>query len=246
LFKQFYRRWTWWKLDRNPVGWLEQRTWTGRLVTWSWLGVITIIYCVVLADPGFLRNYGNEQEFMAWLMAASMAISAAGSFRRERETGVLELLLVSPLRENEIVTGRLRGLWAQFLPATGMLLAIWIYFSLLLNLSMGYNGRSEAGAILFYAGAFFSVPVIGLYFSLLCRNFVSAFLATLAMSLVLPATLGMVIVRMCVFYTGDDDYASESILLPFTVAVFQLVLAGIYWSALRRRLRLRTFPFARA
>src|SRR5262249_40990849 len=33
----FFQRWMRRKLERNPVGWLEQRRWTGRLVTWGWL-----------------------------------------------------------------------------------------------------------------------------------------------------------------------------------------------------------------
>jgi len=48
---------------------------------------------------------------LAWLVAGSMAASAAGSFRRERESGMLELLLVSPVGEQRIISGRLRGLW---------------------------------------------------------------------------------------------------------------------------------------
>ena len=41
----------------------------------------------------------------------------SGSFRRERETGVLELLLVAPLSTHQIVWGRLRAIWGQFAPA---------------------------------------------------------------------------------------------------------------------------------
>ena len=46
----------------------------------------------------------------------------------ERESGVLELLLVSPLGEKQIIAGRLSGLWGQFAPAAVLLLAIWAYF----------------------------------------------------------------------------------------------------------------------
>ena len=69
------------------------------------------------------------QSFMGWLLAISMAASAAGSFRRERETGVLELLLVSPLTTRQIISGRLFGLWGQFLPSIVTLLGIWAYFA---------------------------------------------------------------------------------------------------------------------
>jgi hypothetical protein len=47
--------------------------------------------------------------------------------------------------------------------------------------------------ILFFAVAFLSVPVFGLYFSLRCRNFIAAFLATVAVGLLLPLVLSEVL-----------------------------------------------------
>jgi ABC-type transport system involved in multi-copper enzyme maturation permease subunit len=34
-FQHLLRRWLRWELARNPIGWLEQRSWSGRLVIWS-------------------------------------------------------------------------------------------------------------------------------------------------------------------------------------------------------------------
>ena len=143
----FFRRWMKRKLEANPIGWLEQRTWSGRLLTWGWFAVIVSIYSAVLTDPGFFQRTTVPQNLMAWLLVLSMAISTAGSFRRERESGVLELLLVSPVGERTIISGRLRGLWSQFLPAFGLLLAVWYYLAKI-SLTRGDAG----GALLFYAG----------------------------------------------------------------------------------------------
>ena len=44
LWLTFFRRWMRRKLERNPIGWLEQRTWSGRLVTWGWFAVLISIY----------------------------------------------------------------------------------------------------------------------------------------------------------------------------------------------------------
>ena len=52
----FFRRWMLRKLERNPIGWLEQRTWTGRLVTWGWFAVIISLYSAVLTDHSFFRT----------------------------------------------------------------------------------------------------------------------------------------------------------------------------------------------
>ena len=178
----------WWLrriLLRNPIGWLEQRTWSGRLVTWGWLAVVISIYSAVLTDHNFFRSYSGMQRAMAWLLVGSVGLSAAGSFRRERESGVMELLLVSPLGETEIIRGRLRGLWGQFLPAFVLLLGLWAYF-----VSLPYLGtRSPAEdvqAIVFFAVTYLTLPVVGLYFSLRCRNFMTGLFCTLLFGLLVP------------------------------------------------------------
>ena len=237
LWRSFFRRWMRWKLERNPVGWLEQRTWSGRLVTWGWLAVIISLYSAVLTDRNFLRNDLPLQVFIAWLLTGSMALSAAASFRRERETGVLELLLVSPLGFAEILSGRLRGLWGQFLPAFAMLLGLWYYFSRIF-------GRSETESISFFAITFLTLPVIGLYYSLRCRNFVSAFLATLALGLLAPMVLSAPLQWILLLYypafTGlfFRFHIGPSIQAGF----FQIVIAAICLRRLHTRLRQRTFP----
>ncbi len=105
------------KIERNPIGWLEQRTWTGRLAIWGWLAVIISIYSAALSDLRIFTEGDFAQRILGWLLLGNVAISAAASFRRERESGLLELLLVSPVPEGQIIWGRLRGLWGQFLPA---------------------------------------------------------------------------------------------------------------------------------
>jgi len=40
-----------------PLGGLEQRTWSGRLVTWGWFAVIISLY----------SGYPYRQEFFSWL-----------------------------------------------------------------------------------------------------------------------------------------------------------------------------------
>src|SRR5882724_7660529 len=125
---------------------------------------------------------------MAWMLVLSMAISTAGSFRRERESGVLELLLVSPIGEETIISGRLRGLWSQFLPAFGLLLVVWFYLA-----SISLTRGADGGSIVFYATTFFSLPVIGLYFSLRCRGFIAALVAAMGAGFAVPLIAGSII-----------------------------------------------------
>ena len=229
------------KLERNPIGWLEQRTWSGRLVTWGWFAVLISIYSMVLTDRHFFDNSNRLHATMAWLLAGSMAMSAAGSFRRERETGVLELLLVSPLGENQIISGRLGGLWSQFAPAAGLLLAVWAYCSTFLP-----NG-GDAGTYLFFLVTFLTVPVFGLYFSLRCRNFLTAFLATVGVGLVLPLVLPEALRAMWWWL----NYANPSLDFSWEMrpsgraAICQGILAVLCWDRLFLRLKKRAFPLER-
>jgi ABC-type transport system involved in multi-copper enzyme maturation permease subunit len=239
IWLSFFRRWMRRKLERNPIGWLEQRTWSGRLVTWGWFAVLISIYSAVLSDRQFLMEANGLQETMAWLLAGSMAMSAAGSFRRERNSGVLELLLVSPLGENQIISGRLGGLWSQFLPAAGLLLAVWAYCSTFLP-----NG-SGAGVGLFFLLTFLTVPVFGLYFSLRCRNFIIAFLATLAVGLLLPLVLHQALRALWWSLSTSHEDFSWKPRPSVGAAACQAFLAIVCWERLFVRLRERAFPLER-
>ena len=241
LWRSFFRRWMRRKLERNPIGWLEQRTWSGRLVTWGWFAVLISIYSAVLSDRHFFEGANVLHETMAWLLAGSMAMSAAGSFRRERESGVLELLLVSPLGENRIISGRLGGLWSQFIPAAGLLLVVWAYCSTFLP------GGGNAGAFLFFLVTFLTVPVFGLYYSLRCRNFLTAFLTTVAVGMVLPLVLPEVFRVM--WGVGGGANPNGELFFGFGPsvrgAVCQMILAVVCWNRLLLRLKKRAFPLER-
>jgi ABC-type transport system involved in multi-copper enzyme maturation permease subunit len=239
LWLSFFRRWMRRKLERNPIGWLEQRTWSGRLVTWGWLAVLISIYSYVFTDRQFLMNANGLQVILAWLLTGTMAMSAAGSFRRERDTGVLELLLVSPLGENQIISGRLGGLWSQFLPAAGLLLSVWAYCSSFLP------NTGDLGMGLFFLLSFLTVPVFGLYFSLRCRNFITAFLATVAVGLLLPLAVPALL-RTIRWAWSDSNSGFSWVMRPsLSAAVCQGILAVVCWDRLLLRLKKRAFPLER-
>jgi ABC-type transport system involved in multi-copper enzyme maturation permease subunit len=240
LWLSFFHRWMRRKLDRNPIGWLEQRTWSGRLVVWAWFAVLVSIYSAVLTDRYFFRGSNDIQRVMAWLLAGSMAMGAAGSFRRERQTGVLELLLVCPLGEAQIITGRLRGIWGQFLPAVCLLLGVWLYFGSFMP------GSGPGTAILFHIMSFATLPVVGLYFSLRCRNFISAFLATLLVGLLLPMLLSGLIGLFWLLSTQSGGSFSWGFRPSAFAAICQLAGAAFCWLRLHRSLKTRSFALERS
>ncbi|HTL17371.1 MAG TPA: hypothetical protein VL793_09045 [Patescibacteria group bacterium] len=212
LFRNQLKTWLQWQLQRNPVGWLEQRSWSGRLVIWSWFAVVLCVYSSLFANIAlYQRSFHLLQSLLATLLAASIAAAAAGSFRRERETGVLELLLVAPLRESQIIAGRVRGIWAQFLPAICLLFAIWFY-----GASFLVSG-DEWPFVMGHALTFATLPVVGLYFSLVKPSFIAAFAWTLIVQIVIPGA-GLFILSL--------EDSSESQLTNLGVqAAFQLAMA---------------------
>jgi ABC-type Na+ efflux pump permease subunit len=150
---------------------------------WSWLAVLVSFYSMVFSARGyFVRSFAGLQATLAWLLLVSVAATAAGSFRRERETGVLELLLVSPLNAWKIIGGRVRGVWGQFAPAVLLLLSVWMFAATFLP------GLKALEATWFSIG-FLTVPMIGLYYSLAKPHFLSAFLWTMLMGYAFPTLL---------------------------------------------------------
>lgn len=221
FFQNWLKRWMKKRLQANPIGWLEHRTWNGRLVMWSWMAVVVSIYSyMVLNFDMFMRGFGALQTFLATLLALSMAFSAAGSFRRERETGVLELLLVSPLKEDEIIWGRLRGLYQQFAPALVLLFGVWLYCGGFLLRGLPWIW------LLGWMSIFCTLPLIGLFFSLAQSNFIGAFLRTLIIGLVLPLAVASIL---------DSRFEILGTVLAATV----------FGGLLRHRLIHRKFPLDR-
>lgn len=238
IWVSFLKRWMRWKLERNPIGWLEQRRWSGRLVTWTWFAIIISVQSTALTDRNFYRYYDTWQMLMAWALAVSMAASAAGSFRRERETGVLELLLVSPLTTGQIIGGRLRGLWGQFLPSVVTLIGIWLYF-------LGiFRTENNFAPVWFFLVTYLVVPVIGLYFSVQCRLFISAFLLTVATAIALPIMTVIAVKSLWWFYAVNSGHGIVSDFWDSTGAIrlIQLWLAAVFGLMLYQKLKTRSFP----
>jgi hypothetical protein len=126
--------------------------------------------------------------------------------------------------------GRLRGLWGQFMPAFGMLFALWIFFESL------FPGRSSAGPIIFHLSTFLALPLIGLYYSLRCRNFPAAFMMTLGVGLFVPLALGVLL------YPEPRRFG-VALRLYDSAACFQVIFAYLCGMKLYQRLKNRAFEF---
>lgn len=171
-------------LSNNPIGWLQHYSPSARLVKWAWCSFIVAVEIMFSANSDDLYA---AQAGLGLLLLLGLTFSSTGSFRQELETGAFELLLVTPLRERQIITGRLRGLWWQFLPA------ILVYGAGSIYLATGWSNQDFARqAWIRFAwtmAGFVTLPLIGLYFSIQRWNFFAAWLAACIIGLV-PARLG--------------------------------------------------------
>jgi ABC-type transport system involved in cytochrome c biogenesis permease component len=193
------------------------------MVKWGWCLFVIIVELVFSANSADL--YG-AQAGVGLVLLLGLTFSATGSFRKELETGAFELLLVTPLRERQIITGRVRGLWRQFLPA------LLLYGAGMIYLSSGWSNHYYAletwQALARTLTGFCALPLIGLYFSMQRWNFFAAWLAACLIGL-LPAGLGRAF--------GATD--ASMVILQIAVALSAAVL-------LERRLRNREFLQRRA
>ncbi len=221
------------QLDRNPVGWLQSYFWSARLSRWGWCLVVVLAECWFLTDC-FSSDFGQQQALLAMILCGGMAFTAAGSFRQERESGFFELLLVTPIQPRQIINGRVRGIWAQYLPGTAILLLVIALLYLNRHLFSYHSIFNLSAQLLFCGGAWITVPVIGLYFSSLRMSFLGAWLATTGLGLVIPGLL-MIVPNMFIDF--------RNAWLPFALAGLscQLLLARLAWGQMYHRFVSRRF-----
>jgi ABC-type transport system involved in multi-copper enzyme maturation permease subunit len=205
-------------LTVNPIGWLQHYSPSARLVKWAWCLFIIGVEIFFSAES---EDLYSAQEGLGLLLLLGLTFSATGSFRKELENGAFELLLVTPLRERQLITGRVRGLWRQFLPAMLVYGAGGIY------LASGWSDPGIARNAWMGLAAtmlgFLTIPFIGLYFSLQRWNFFAAWMAACLLGL-LPAALARA-------FSAD----------PLSPALLQIVIAFSAAVLLRRRLQRREF-----
>jgi ABC-type transport system involved in multi-copper enzyme maturation permease subunit len=171
------------------------------------------------------RQFMEYQMQLYRLVAFGIAFSAAASFRRERQSGALELLLVTPISAGKLIFGRVQGVCFHFFPAIAILATVWTMGPQFLSLPLWQAW--------YLAGAFFCIPIIGFYCSLLTSNVLVAWLLTLLFSQFLPYA----ITEMFRFDIGRRN-------VPFAFFVIEAVfalIAGIllYDNLVNRRFVLR-------
>ena len=225
------------ELDRNPIGWLQQYSWSGRLTKWGWCLAALMIECMLVCDTS-LTWLWSGQYGLAQLLMLGLAFTASGSFREEQRTGALELLLVTPLNERQLIGGRVRGIWSQFFPAALVLALAWLFLAKDARWFADDKDATDTATLLalpiFFVTTYLTLPLAGLYFSIRRLNFIAAWLLTCLINLFLPMLIFTLALRAV-----DLTRAICSLLFV------QLAVALAAWLLLNRELRRRSFSFPR-
>jgi hypothetical protein len=243
-------------LDRNPIGWLHQYSTGARVIKWGWCLFVVAAETLLVTMFNWYELLGLQMAFGLVVLIA-LAASSAGSFRRERETGAFELILVTPLREGQVMWGRLRGLYGQFLPAMVILLAAGLFLVQTrmtdYQMRLDWDSRwGEFAAVVVIGVGFMSLPAIGLWYSLVCRSFLQAWLWTLAAGIAAPMLFAAVswVVLIWMIELGDKTGSwSEDRIGQFyypLLGIWSLLSMAVHAGLVQRRLgrRERLLPMA--
>jgi hypothetical protein len=115
-------------LDINPVFWLAARNDGRRFGTWVFAGVTLLIAGMLLLLAYVLggNTFGAAAVLalpVNWVLRLWLSWHACATFSEARRTGVMELILATPLTADEIIRGQRRALIRLFLwPAIAALL----------------------------------------------------------------------------------------------------------------------------
>lgn len=180
IWKERFRRSLRRSLERNPIGWLEQYSWSARLTKWGWCLAVLIFEISAFNNAFTFDSYQHGGPWLFPVLIGAMALSACNSFARERESGALELLLVSPLTERQIIGGRLMGLWMQVLPALAFYVLMFEAF---------HVSSREKWAVTILRTAL-CTSIIGLCLSMTRLNLFVRWLATMV-AVFIPIAVGL-------------------------------------------------------
>jgi len=211
-------------LDRNPMAWLQEYSWTARLTKWGWFLGFCFVGLFLLCGGDLLGG----QPTAAALLTLGIAFSAAGSFRRERQDGSLELLLVTPLSTWRVLGGRVWGIFCHYFPAATVLAVCWIG-NHYLNPKL-YNDLHD----LPFANvlAFLSLLAVGLFLSLGRLNTLLAWVVTWLAAFLVPTFVTVVLLR-----SGRLEPATAFLLQ----SAYHIALSTTFLALVHRSLSTRAF-----
>lgn len=202
------------------------------------------IYWDPLASLG-PRSEGLFYLFYAhYLFKIQLAYEAGRLLGQEKENGMLEILLTTPINNGMILRGKKASLRRRFLPPLTFVLILHAWFVIIHmyaypNSVESWFGLSSAIVLTF---DYYSVGWVGLWQGLRCKNSYRAFLRTLINGLAVPWLPFFALTTLLWFILGKgfEPAPSFMVALGITSATIFGLSAGLYALArvhfeLRRR-----------
>ncbi len=221
-------------MDLNPIWWRHLSTWSARVVTLGWLGLAMVLLTAAFTGLGAGATRANWA--LEKLLLVGIAFSSAASFRQERESGALELLLVTGLEPARMLRGRLLALGVQFLPASVLVWGTPLLFAL-------FGG--EPFANVGWRGFLWLLPTaaLGVTLSLSRVSFLASFLAAAAVHPAIEITRGFLARAFAGQVQGMQLPPSEELLAGLTIVELgaMVTLTRRAWVSAVRTLEHRTF-----
>ena len=257
LFQRWFARRTRRTLDRNPIAWLQQYSWKARLGKWVLcLAFVAVEAAVSISWPMDGDVGETTGQLLLLTLAAGMTFAGINSFAEEKRSGALELILITPVSVNQIIFGRVWGVWKQFLPAGLMLAGFdvgihWLQGDLRFN-QPGYEIFSAPLNVylairLLVVCVLMTLPVFALYFALRVKNMIVAAGMTWAV-ICLPFLFAFLFLKL---WVGDLSFYWEvrefdlipKIWVSAAVGLGNVALALVACFLLRHSLSRRIYSF---
>ncbi len=261
LFRQQFSRGLRETLEWNPIAWLQQYSWKARLTKWGLCLVFTTLLCMASTAATF-QGISEREATVVVILAAAYTYAGVNGFLQEKKTGALELILVTPLSVNQIIFGRVWGLWKQYFPATVVLAGCYYGLRLFsphqpMDWQPTYYGGMVLGSERFGLDywtnyfltdgpmreflliiAFFALPFYSTLAALLCRNLVIA--ASLTWLALLAAPIAGILLLLIPTLLQER---TDSGWLYLAALGGHAVFVAMAFRNLRRRLAQRDYAF---
>jgi ABC-type transport system involved in multi-copper enzyme maturation permease subunit len=174
------------KMEANPLIWLEYRTAWSRSARSVTVAVLVLAESYVMLVAPLSREFIFLQMLAGFALVLLICVTAASSFQKEKENGAFELLLVAPLSEEKIHSGRLRAVWSYYRPAA-LVFVCFVLFSIRGDGRNLFDAGLGSGAhLLSVCLSGLTVPIAGLYFALKLRHFLQILASTAFFGILLP------------------------------------------------------------
>lgn len=241
------------RLAKNAFGWLAMRDRMPQIGFWGLAGVALPLWLLffVGAVIGGRTGRMNAAEITMFItigfglsFKCMVALEASRRLNEDRQSGALELLLVTPLSEKEIIAGQRQALEGMFLKPLFVVLALygcvmwWSCSSSSPVHDQGVTAIIMFGNIVVLLTDFFALGWVGMWHGLVARQHHRAVLVSLVQILVLPWLL-YVVMGMCGGFNSSAGANAFIITWYLTGVLNDFIWARRARNKLRNEFRLR-------